>query len=166
MGKKTKKAKKLARALEQEQAIAVAEPPRLKLIGSDKQLRNTVRPYIQHVLVCTDSKSKECKKGGPDVLKAFQQAIKQRKLGRQVIVSEINHIGGCSLGPNVIVYPEGVWYGRVTPDDAEQIVVEHLLEGRVVQRLLRGQRQDDPCGSCILTKPLVVAAEQAMRELN
>jgi (2Fe-2S) ferredoxin len=70
------------------------------------------------------------------------------------------------LGPNVLVYPEGVWYGQVTPEDVTQIIDEHILEGRVVQRLLRGQRQDDPCGSCILTKPLVVAAQTALEALN
>jgi hypothetical protein len=35
-----------------------------------------------------------------------------------------------------------------------------------VQRLLRGQRMDDPCGGCILTKPLVIAAQQANEALN
>ncbi len=131
-----------------------------------KRLANTVRPYVQHILVCTDSKSKQCKKGGPAVLKAFRQAIKARKLGRQVLVTDIGHVGGCSLGPNVIVYPEGVWYGQVTPADVDEIIDEHILAGRVVERLLRGQRQDDPCGSCLLTKPLVVAARAAMDELN
>lgn len=161
MGKKEKKIKKQKR-LHTGGDVAVAEaPPKLKLEGSDKKLKNTVRPYVQHVLICTDSKSKQCKKGGPEVLKAFQQALKERKLGRHVMVSEIGHVGGCGLGPNVIVYPEGVWYGRVTPEDVDEIIDEHLREGRVVQRLLRGQRQDDPCGGCLLMKPLVAAAEQA-----
>lgn len=168
MGKKDKREKKAKlRQFDTDVATAVLEPqPRLKLSGSDKKLKNTVRKYVQHILVCTDSKSKQCKKGGPEILKTFEKAIKARKLGRQVIVSEIGHVGGCSLGPNVIVYPEGVWYGQVTPEDVAEIIDEHILEGRVVQRLLRGQRQDDPCGGCILAKPLVVAAEQAARGLN
>ncbi|HEX6291789.1 MAG TPA: (2Fe-2S) ferredoxin domain-containing protein [Herpetosiphonaceae bacterium] len=163
MGKKEKKLKKARASLA---AVAEAAPKPKKLEGSDKKLKNTVRTYVQHILVCTDSKSKACKKGGPDVLKAFEKAIKARKLGRQVIVTEIGHVGGCSLGPNVIVYPEGVWYGRVEPEDVDEIIEEHILEGRVVPRLLRGQRMDDPCGGCILTKPLVVAAQQANEALN
>lgn len=154
MGKKDKRTKKLrarSDAAEQKQG---------------KRLANTVRPYAQHILVCTDSKSKQCKKGGPAVLKAFRQAIKARKLARQVLVTEIGHVGGCSLGPNVIVYPEGVWYGQVTPADVDEIIDAHILEGRIVERLARGQRQDDPCGSCFLTKPLVVAARAALEELN
>lgn len=167
MGKKEKKAKKQKLLQYAGGDIAVAEAaPKLKVQGSDKKLHNTVRKYVQHILVCTDSKSKQCKKGGPEVLKAFQKALKTRKLGRQVIVTEIGHVGGCGLGPNIIVYPEGVWYGRVTPADVDEIIEEHILEGRVVQRLLRGQRQDDPCGSCILMKPLVAAAERAAEGLN
>jgi (2Fe-2S) ferredoxin len=134
--------------------------------ASGKRIKNTVRRYVQHILVCTDSKSKQCKKGGPQVLKAFQKAIKSRKLGRQVMVTEIGHVGGCALGPNVIVYPEGVWYGRVSEADVDEIIDEHILAGRIVQRLLRGQRMDDPCGGCILTKPLVVAGQTATEELN
>jgi (2Fe-2S) ferredoxin len=159
MGKKHKlKAAKTALATK------VMEPQCLE--GSNKRLKNTVRPYVQHILICTDSKSKQCKKGGPEVLKTFQKAIKERKLAKQVMVSEIGHVGGCSLGPNVLVYPEGVWYGQVEPDDVAEIINEHLLQGRVVERLLRGQRQDDPCGGCILTKPLVVAAQAAAEGLN
>jgi (2Fe-2S) ferredoxin len=145
-------------------AAAITEPT--PVVNTNKQLRNTVRPYVQHILVCTDKKSKQCKKGGPQILKTFQKLIKDHKLHKQVIITEIGHVGGCSLGPNVLVYPEGVWYGQVTPEDVTQIIDEHILEGRVVQRLLRGQRQDDPCGSCILTKPLVVAAQTALEALN
>jgi (2Fe-2S) ferredoxin len=161
MGKKEKKLKK-----QQSITDAAVVEQSLLVQGTDKKLKNTVRRYAQHILVCTDSKSKQCKKGGPDVLKAFCKAIKTHKLGRQVIVTEIGHVGGCGLGPNVIVYPEGVWYGRVEADDVEEIIQEHILGGRIVQRLLRGQRMDDPCGGCIIAKPLVVAAEAATEELN
>jgi (2Fe-2S) ferredoxin len=112
----------------------------------------TVRRYIQHVLICTDSKSKNCKKVGPAVLKAFQAAIKARKLQGQIIVSEVSHLGGCKLGPNVIIYPDGVWYGLVDPRDVDEIVDSHLIGGAIVKRLARGSRVGGPCDGCALTK--------------
>ena len=45
-------------------------------------------------------------------------------------------MGPCDLGPIIVVYPEGVLYRKLTPDDAREIVHEHLVKGRIVRRLL------------------------------
>lgn len=42
----------------------------------------------------------------------------------------------CARGPTVVVYPEGVWYGGVTPEDVPEIIEQHLLGGEVVERLV------------------------------
>ncbi len=160
MGKK-KEAKRAAREAKQG-IVTLATVPIAK---PAKRLHNTVRPYVQHILVCTDSKSKACKKGGPTILKALQAAIKERKLHRQIIVSEIGHVGGCSLGPNVIVYPDGVWYGMVGIEDVDEIIDRHLVGGEVVTRLMRGARQDDPCYGCALVKPPVIETPVEMSKV-
>ena len=58
-----------------------------------------------------------------------------------------SHVGGHKYAGNVIVYPEGVWYGYVRPDDAGRIVREHLARGRFVTDLLRGRMEAVPLGS-------------------
>ena len=161
MGKKRKQRKralKAAAALAAAQGLPEAHKPA-------KKLGNTVRRYTQHILVCTDSKSKACKKGGPEVLKAFERAIKARRLGRQIMVTEVGHVGGCGLGPNVIIYPAGVWYGRVTPGDVDEIINEQILAGRPVGRLLRGQRQEAACDGCALANSRQGAVAQAVATL-
>jgi (2Fe-2S) ferredoxin len=151
MGKKDKHAKK-GRKHTLEPAGATFSGDRFR----------TVRRYVQHVLICTDSKSKSCKQSGPAVLKAFQSAIKVRKLQGQVIVSAVSHLGGCKLGPNVIIYPDGVWYGLVDPRDVDEIIDSHLIGGAIVKRLARGSRVGGPCDGCTLARREAVPMLEAV----
>ena len=45
-------------------------------------------------------------------------------------------LGPCGLGPTVVVYPEGIWYGKVGVKDVEEIMDQHVLGGKPVERLL------------------------------
>jgi NADH-quinone oxidoreductase subunit F/NADP-reducing hydrogenase subunit HndC len=53
----------------------------------------------------------------------------------EIVLSDCGSVGFCSIGPAVLVYPDGVWYGQVQPEDVPEIVEEHLEKGNVVQRL-------------------------------
>lgn len=90
--------------------------------------------YRSHVLVCGGT---GCTASGSEALrKALREEIKARGLDREIQVVETGCFGFCRFGPNMMVYPEGVFYCQVQPEDVKELVEEHFLKGRVVKRLL------------------------------
>lgn len=73
-------------------------------------------------------------KGAVDLVNAFMEAIEEADL-EGIFVSNTGCFGLCEEGPVVVVYPDNVWYGKVSEDDVTEIVEEHLAEGRIVERL-------------------------------
>lgn len=78
---------------------------------------------------CTSSGSKA-------IQQEFTEQIELAGLSEEVKLVQTGCFGLCALGPVVIVYPDGTFYSRVTTDDVSEIVTEHLLKGRVVERLV------------------------------
>lgn len=100
----------------------------------------------RHVFVCVHGRRDErCGCWGPPVIEALRAACAAE--GVDVPVRATSHVGGHKYAGNVIVYPEGVWYGYVRPEDARRIVREHLSGGRLVPELLRGRMEAPPLGS-------------------
>ena len=90
------------------------------------------------VFVCVHGeRDPRCGECGPPVLEALTGAVETAGLG-DVRVRATSHVGGHKYAGNVIVYPEGVWYGYVRPSDAPRLVREHLVEGAVLEDLHRG----------------------------
>ncbi len=87
-----------------------------------------------HILVCagTGCASSGCKK----VSNAMLESMQKHGLDKEVKIIETGCFGFCMMGPIVMIYPEGAFYCQVTPEDAEELVTEHLLKGRIVERLL------------------------------
>ena len=77
---------------------------------------------------CTSSGSKL-------VREAFEKEIAAKGLSDEIKIVQTGCFGLCALGPVVIVYPDGTFYSRITPENVGEIVEEHLLKGRVVERL-------------------------------
>ena len=73
--------------------------------------------------------------GSLKVSAALREEIRRRGLADEVRVIETGCLGPCAVGPVAAVYPDGVFYQKVEPEDAAEIVEEHLLKGRVVERL-------------------------------
>ena len=87
-----------------------------------------------HVLVCGGT---GCTSSGSNgIQEAFTKNIKSYGLEEEVKLVQTGCFGLCALGPVVIIYPEGTFYSRVEEKDVAEIVSEHLLKGRLVDRLV------------------------------
>ena len=87
-----------------------------------------------HVLICGGT---GCTSSGSKVLiSTFESEIEKNGLAEEVKVVQTGCFGLCALGPVVIIYPEGTFYSRVAEADVAEIVSEHLLKGRIVDRLV------------------------------
>ena len=87
----------------------------------------------KHILVChgtgcTSSKS-------PEILENFRKILKEKNI-ENVRVIKTGCFGLCAKGPIVIIRPEDTFYAMVTPDDCEEIIQTHIIEGKRVERLL------------------------------
>lgn len=78
---------------------------------------------------CTSSKS-------PEIMAEFERQLAAHGLADEVQIVKTGCFGLCAKGPIVVIYPEGAFYSHVSVGDVEEIVTEHLLKGRIVQRLL------------------------------
>ena len=87
-----------------------------------------------HVLMCGGT---GCTASGSKELQAaLAKELEAKGLQDEIKIVQTGCFGLCALGPIMIIYPEGVFYSRVTLDDIPEIVEEHLLKGRVVKRLI------------------------------
>jgi len=86
------------------------------------------------VLLCSGTACQSS--GSAKVKRALTEALVTHDLLFEVQLVETGCMGPCELGPILLVYPEGTFYVRVKPEDAAEIVEEHFLKGRPVQRLL------------------------------
>ena len=74
--------------------------------------------------------------GSVTLIEEFEKRIAENGLSEEVKIVQTGCFGLCALGPVVIVYPDGTFYSRVEKDDVAEIVSEHLLKGRTVDRLV------------------------------
>lgn len=97
--------------------------------------------FERHAFVCLNERAegnpKGCcaSKGALQVFERLKRAAYDQGLKGTVRVNRAGCLDACEEGVSVVVYPEGVWYAGVTPEDAEEIVQEHFVGGRPVERL-------------------------------
>jgi (2Fe-2S) ferredoxin len=98
-------------------------------------------PFERHIFVCQNVRPEGAPRpsctsdGKSDLIPQLQQFAKAAGLGGRIRINKAGCLDQCEHGPTVVVYPEAVWYGHVKPEDAAEIVAEHLVAGRPVERL-------------------------------
>jgi (2Fe-2S) ferredoxin len=97
--------------------------------------------FERHVFVCQNVRPEgaprpSCTTDGKSELHTRLSGLtKEAGLSGRVRINKSGCLDQCEHGPTVVVYPESVWYGGVKLEDAEEIVTEHLVGGRPVERL-------------------------------
>jgi len=93
-----------------------------------------MKVFRSHLLICGGT---GCQSSGSlAVKKTLLEEIDKRKLTEEVKVVETGCNGFCALGPIMVVYPDGVIYVSIKPADIPELVEEHLIKGRLLERLL------------------------------
>jgi len=123
----------------------VAEPRLIEDLDELRALAPVMTaPIRHHVFVCT---GKSCSAvSSAEVRETFERELKARGIlfGKEskgknpkgsIVLTECASVGFCAIGAAVMIYPDGVWYAQVRASDVREIIEEHLLNGRVVERL-------------------------------
>ena len=105
--------------------------------------------YRAHVFVCTNEREPGhprgcCKEKGSVDLRDYMKA-KAKELGiKNVRINNAGCLDRCELGPNMVVYPEGVWYRATNFEEVDEVLQKHLIEGGRVERLMLKPGDDPP----------------------
>ena len=95
--------------------------------------------YRSHVLVCGGT---GCTSSGSETLiSLLQEELKKNGLENEVAIVKTGCHGLCAQGPVMVIYPDATFYSMVKPEDIPEIVSEHLLKGRIVERLVYHEAQ-------------------------
>jgi len=97
--------------------------------------------YRSHVLVCGGTGCTSS--GSAKIIETLQAEIKKNGLKDEVAVVQTGCHGLCALGPIIVVYPDATFYTLIKPEDIPEIVSEHLVKGRVVERLVYKEETKD-----------------------
>jgi (2Fe-2S) ferredoxin len=95
--------------------------------------------FKKHVFVCTNERpngKESCGEiAGMDLVREFQQQLALQGLRADVRAQKSGCLDVCTFGPALVVYPDGVFYGKVSKEDVAEIVTKHIGKNEVVERL-------------------------------
>ena len=102
--------------------------------------------YDKHILVCIKERAEEhprgccMENGGMDIRKRFVQLVNQYELKGKVRANKTGCLDVCEIGPNVVIYPDNIWYTGVKVEDVDEIFERSVLNNEVVDRLVASKK--------------------------
>ena len=100
-----------------------------------------MKRFEKHIFVCENVKPeghpRGCcsEKGSVEVRQKFKSRLRELGLNATVRANSAGCLDACEFGITVVIYPEQTWYGGVTLEDVEEIIQEHILNNKPVERL-------------------------------
>jgi len=97
--------------------------------------------FVRHIFICGNQRPHDHPRGccdrsaTGDLHRAFKVSLAQTSARATVRANKSGCLDQCEHGPTVVVYPDAVWYGHVTPEDVDEIVHSHIIGGQPVERL-------------------------------
>ena len=119
-------------SFEELKALQAAE--RAKIVVRDGQAPNPANLAKHHVLICAGTGCSSS--DSMEVMVALEKQLADAGLSAEIDVVKTGCFGFCSLGPIMVVYPEGTFYTHVKVSDVPEIVESHFKGGQLVERLL------------------------------
>lgn len=106
--------------------------------------------YQRHVFVCINERPKGhpkgccLEKGSAAVRDTLKAELRKRGLASIVRANNSGCLDACEHGVSLVIYPDGIWYGKVTVEDVPEIIDRTILGGEVIQRLLMPDSRYSP----------------------
>ncbi len=98
--------------------------------------------FEKHLFICNNKRSEDdprgscTQAGSPELIDHIKSRVHAAGLKGKVRINKAGCLDACQHGPALVVYPEGVWYAPRTKEDMEEILTEHIQNGRIVERLV------------------------------
>ncbi len=123
-----------------------------------------MQPFHYHVFICDQKKPEGVPccpaRGSAETLNALRKEVAARGLLDEVQITTCGSLGLCERGPNLVVYPDGVWYSGVRPEDVPELVESHFLKGQPLIRLAN-RDEAEVRAEILLNRAKFMAAQRA-----
>ncbi|MBK7181843.1 MAG: (2Fe-2S) ferredoxin domain-containing protein [Bacteroidetes bacterium] len=97
--------------------------------------------YDKHIFICVNQRAegaprKSCGEAhGMEIVEAFKKKLKEKKLSIKLRAQKSGCLDICDFRQTLVVYPEGIFYVGVSLNDVDEIIEEHIVNNRIVERL-------------------------------